>query len=121
MSLHSWVRPNTIIAVGSVDTRPDYDYSQDVAFHVFQLDDGTCAAAEVPGLDGRNVMIAKASRSGNILKVSVDNADKAWYVVLRNQDAAEVIKGAAAEKSPVGVRIKAEAGMKEIEVRLLKE
>jgi alpha-D-xyloside xylohydrolase len=121
MSLPLWARPNTIIALGSVDTRPDYDYSQDVAFHIFQLDDGTSAAAEVPGLDGRNIMTAKAARTGDILKVTVDMADKPWYVVLRSKDAVEVVKGAVAEKSPMGVRIKAEAGMKEIEVKLLNE
>lgn len=121
MSLPLWARPNTIIALGSVDTRPDYDYSQDVAFHIFQLDDGISAAAEIPGLDGRNIMTAKAARTGDILKVTVDMANKPWYVVLRSKDAVEVVKGAVAEKSPMGVRIKAEAGMKEIEVKLLNE
>jgi len=48
-------------------------------------------------------------------------ANKPWYVVLRSKDAVEVVKGAVAEKSPMGVRIKAEAGMKEIEVKLLNE
>ena len=58
MSLPLWVKPNSIIAIGSVDTRPDYDYCQDVTLHVFELDDGCTATARIPNLRGEYDMNA---------------------------------------------------------------
>ena len=41
------VRPNTIIALGAVDHRPDYDYAENVTFRVFELSDSSEAGCRL--------------------------------------------------------------------------
>ena len=36
----AFVRPNTLLAVGTVDEKPDYDYTAHSEFHLFELEDG---------------------------------------------------------------------------------
>lgn len=41
LSLPLYVKPNTILPIGSNDQVPDYDYLQDIEYHVFNLDKET--------------------------------------------------------------------------------
>lgn len=50
-SLPLFVRENSIVPIGAIDDRPDYDYKDGVAFHVFELKDR--AQASVRNLDGK--------------------------------------------------------------------
>ena len=47
MSLPLMVRPGSIVAVGSDDTRPDYDYADGVTLHVFEPQAGETASTTV--------------------------------------------------------------------------
>lgn len=118
MSLPLWVKPNSIIAIGSVDTRPDYDYCQDVTLHVFELDDGCTATARIPNLRGEYEMNARATRQGDIISITVDNADKPWSVVLHNVGSVELIEGEEVRHDSQGMYIKAGKGAKVIKVRV---
>ena len=54
LSLPLLARPNSIIAVGATDDRPDYDFADGVTFHVFEIQDGatlTCQRADAQGRD----------------------------------------------------------------------
>lgn len=42
------VHPNTVLPIGAVDNRPDYDYVSGVTFHVFELADGAEVHTTVP-------------------------------------------------------------------------
>ena len=47
LSLPLMVRPNTIIALGAADHRPDYDYAENVTFRIYELSDGSEASCHV--------------------------------------------------------------------------
>ena len=64
MSLPLLVRGNSIIAMGQEDSVPDYDYADDVTFHVFELDDNHAAVAEVHGPSGDLEMSLELTRQG---------------------------------------------------------
>lgn len=46
-TLPMMVKPNSLIAVGAVDSKPDYDFANDVSLHLFELADGQTAQAVV--------------------------------------------------------------------------
>ena len=52
MSLPLMVRPNSVIAIGNNDERPDYDYADGVTLRVYELEDGKRVIAEIPTLTG---------------------------------------------------------------------
>jgi len=64
LSLPLMVRPNSIVPVGAVDNRPDYDFPNGVTFQVFELQNGSSAKRTVPDLKGKPALTVEAMRDG---------------------------------------------------------
>ncbi|HEY5954704.1 MAG TPA: alpha-xylosidase [Terrimicrobiaceae bacterium] len=47
LSLPLMVRPNTILPIGAIDDRPDYDYADGVTFRLYEITDGSNLTCEV--------------------------------------------------------------------------
>jgi len=118
MSLPLLVRPNSLIAIGSNNQRPDYDYADNVTFHLFELEDGKTAEAVVCDLQGHSALTVSASRTGGTIEIKADGAAKPWHVVLRGIHAAASVDGAAAEATPQGLRLSPPAGATRVAVRI---
>lgn len=115
MSLPLLARPNSIIAVGSQDTRPDYDYADGVVFHVFALEDGKTAAAEVYTPKGELEMTIRVSRCGARYSVKVVGASKPWSILLRGIKTVPAAERCQCTVETLGVRIAPERGIEELE------
>ena len=105
LSLPLLARPNSIIAVGANDQRPDYDFADGVTFHIFELDDGASASAAVPTLEGGVAITVTARREGQWITVEATGATKPWSVLLRGSAIAHVVEGGTSEPDPLGARI----------------
>jgi alpha-D-xyloside xylohydrolase len=112
------VRPGSIIAVGSEDTRPDYDYADGVELHVFELEDQHRATAKVYGTDGAIALTVSAERHGRSIQVQAGGSGKPWQMILRNITEIEAAEGAKWETDQAGVRLIPEAGATRLNVRL---
>lgn len=117
-SLPVLARPNSMIAVGANDQRPDYDYADGVALHLFELEDGKSASAMVYSVQGRLELEASASRDGGVIRVTASGGSKPYSVVLRGIQAVEEAAGARVEVTESGVRLTAEPGTTEIKIKL---
>lgn len=76
LSIPCLVRENSIIAVGSVDNKPDYDYEKDVTFKVYELLNGVKAETTVYGKDSQCKMNISIIKSENEIKITVNNLEK---------------------------------------------
>lgn len=70
------VRPNTILAVGQNDTRPDYDYADGVTLYLSCFEEGKEAETEVTDLQGRTVLKVRAVREGDVIRVHTEGRDE---------------------------------------------
>lgn len=61
-SLPLMIRPNTVLALGNNDQKPDYDYADGVSLLVSAFDEGAEAKTEIPDLKGETVMTVTAKR-----------------------------------------------------------
>ena len=68
------VRPNTVLPLGAVEDRPDYDYAEGVTLRVHQLADGATVTTEVAG------STFHTRRHGNRIDVEVESPPSAWQV-----------------------------------------
>jgi alpha-D-xyloside xylohydrolase len=68
-SLPLYVRDGTILAMGAIDSRPDYDYVKDVTLKLYMSKDGE-ASCIIPDVNGNDALAVKAVRSGNIITVN---------------------------------------------------
>ncbi|WP_333792295.1 alpha-xylosidase, partial [Muricomes intestini] len=86
-SLPLLVRPNSILAVGSCDTKPDYDYCDGVKLCLSIFDEGASASTEVTDLSGKAVMTVHVKRKGKTIFLHVEGGIGNWsYEVLGNQE-----------------------------------
>jgi alpha-D-xyloside xylohydrolase len=118
MSLPLLARPNSVIPFGAVDDQPDYEYSDGVTFHVFELAEGATASTIVPTLDGEVATRLTVRREGEGIAIEVDGASGSWSVLLRGIDAIASIEGGCAETGALGVRLLPEADVRTLRVRL---
>jgi alpha-D-xyloside xylohydrolase len=75
------VRPGSVVAVGAVDGRPDYDYADGVTLRLFELPDGP-RAVSVPTLDGTTAATFAVTRTGAEVRVERTSGTAAWAVEL---------------------------------------
>ena len=105
-SLPLMVRPNSIIAVGKEDSKPDYDYADGVTLQIFDIQDGCNASATVYNVNGQPGLVSNLSRKGSNVTLSVTGAEKPWSMLIRGELHISDISGASVENCPMGIRIK---------------
>jgi alpha-D-xyloside xylohydrolase len=118
MSLPLMVRPNAVVPVGTNEQRPDYDYADDVTFHVFELEDGATASARVPGVKGDVAVTVEVSREGQRVCVRAQGASQSWSVLLRGVASVRSVEGGIAQEDALGTLLIPGKGVRTLDVRL---
>jgi len=81
-SLPLLARPGSVIPIGARDDRPDYDYPDAVALHLFGIDALDSATVRVPALGGGPGSTFAVDRDGNSIVARRLDGDRPWSVVL---------------------------------------
>ncbi|GHU18321.1 alpha-xylosidase [Spirochaetia bacterium] len=109
-SLPLLARPNSVIPFGNNSQIPDYDYADEVTFHVFELDEGASAQAQIFNPAGEPESTCTVSRKGNAYTAKNEGAAKPWKLLLRGVHAGKVIEGGKAEDTAEGILVGADPG-----------
>ena len=117
-SLPLYVRPNTLLALGSNDQKPDYDYSQQTEFHLFELEDGAVAESAITDLNGKTVFNLKAERRDGVITVTQEGQAAGWTLCLRNLSTVRKICGAHQKAGSQGVVLTPAADCRELVITL---
>lgn len=118
MSIPLMVRPNSIIAAGSIDTKPDYDYADGVTFHVFEVQDGCCASTKVYNTDGKPEMEIEIKREARRITVVKKGVNKPWSIYLREIKAVGAVDGGFSKPDSMGTRIIPGDGVQVLHIEL---
>ncbi len=111
LSLPLLVRPHSVIAVGSNDERPDYDFADGVTFQVYELADGAGElTAVVPALDGSPALTLTAGRSGPRIAVQAVGQAANWRVLLVGITQTASVEGGSSESAEHGLLVTPELG-----------
>ncbi|MFZ1056616.1 MAG: alpha-xylosidase, partial [Opitutaceae bacterium] len=113
-----YVRPGRIVAIGSVDDRPDYAYSDGVTFRLYALGDGDEASASVPDMKGQLAARVSVGRKGRSVEATLEGSAKGWRLQLAGCKSVEAVEGGSAEGDPLGVVITANPGVRTLRARL---
>ena len=120
LSLPLFVRPGTILPVGEVDDRPDYDYTNGTIFRIYELADGQSISRAVPTIRGEPGIRLTAKRTGRTITATLDGrpAGKSWQLQLAGVKAVAAAKGGTAAAHPLGVLISPTRGNRKLQVTL---
>ena len=83
MSLPLMVRPGTVLPLGAVDSKPDYDYLDDLELHVYQLAEGDSDQVDIPDLKGNRAATFTVTMMDGKAKVETDSS-KPYTVIVHN-------------------------------------
>ncbi|MCX7643243.1 MAG: alpha-xylosidase, partial [Armatimonadetes bacterium] len=119
LSLPLMVRPNSIVPVGAVDNRPDYDFPNGVTFQVFELQNGSQAKRTVPDLKGKPALTIEVRREGRKIEVQVQGERKEnWRLQLRNIHTVQTVEKGTAQPDPQGTIIVPEKGAEKLVIEV---
>jgi alpha-D-xyloside xylohydrolase len=104
LSIPCLVKENSIIAVGAVDTKPEYDYAKDVTLKVYQLAEGTEAKTRVYNMAAELKLSAGVLKEGNRITITVQNFSEGvpYKVYLHNVKNLASVTGAAIQEDEKG-------------------
>lgn len=117
-SLPLFVRGNSILPLGAVNDRPDYDFADGVELAVYSLEEGASATAVVRDRQGAVELTATATRSGKVITLQVDGNGKAFKVTLHGVGAIASVDGAGAALNGAAVEVPAGAKSAAVKVQL---
>jgi alpha-D-xyloside xylohydrolase len=118
LSLPLMVRPNSVIAVGACDDRPDYDYGAGVTLQVYEMADGGRATAVIPSVSGGVDATFEVGRRGDTITIERQGTARRWQVLLVNVTSVGSVEGGTAGESPQGVLVQPTGDRDRIQVRL---
>ena len=114
-SLPVFVRENTLLPIGAVDTTVDYELEKDVQIQVYEVNE--TASCEVVTRKGETAFTVKAVREGNKLTLEASAENGGMTYLLRNiHEIADVTGGSIVKDTENGINIVPEGCRQEIEL-----
>ena len=104
LSIPMMVKENSIIPVGAVNNRADYDFGKDVTLKIFNLVDNKEALAEVVNGKTEVVLSAKAIKTNNTITINVEAKDS-YSLVLVGIKEVKNVEGATVTLEEKGIRL----------------
>jgi alpha-D-xyloside xylohydrolase len=86
-----YVRPGSVIPMGAVDDRPEYDFATGVTLCPYQLDDGARTSLRVPDAAGELAASFLVVRDGDDVEVRRTSGSQAWSVQLPGSEVSGVL------------------------------
>ncbi|MCC5895938.1 MAG: alpha-xylosidase [Alkalibacterium sp.] len=105
MSLPLLAKPNSLIVEGSVNTKAEYNYAEDITVHVFELSDGLKAATTIVDTKGEKMGSVSITREETNYTVTTEGL-KNVQILLRNVKEVLDSDGGEVESHALGTLIK---------------
>ncbi|TVR49355.1 MAG: alpha-xylosidase [Puniceicoccaceae bacterium] len=119
LSLPLFVRPGTLLPMGTCEDRPDYAFSQDVRFRLYELAEGQSTERIVPTLTGEDGLRLRVHRRGRVLEVEANPSDRAdWRLELVGIPSVARVEGGSAQEGDGGVVLAPAEGSSGMKIEL---
>jgi alpha-D-xyloside xylohydrolase len=118
MSLPLMVRPNSVIAIGNSQNRPDYDYGDGVTLQVYELEEGKHVLLVIPSIKGDIEIKFELKRESGTLTVVRQGAAKPWKLLLVGIKSVNSINNGTEESTPAGTLVTLSAAVNHLRISL---
>lgn len=118
LSLPLMVRPNSIVPVGSTDSRPDYDYVDGVDLQVFAVEKWQTVQTAVHNTNGQKELVATVRRMEETMTVNVQHTGKPFSITLRGVFAVQAVENGDWIHTDLGIRIQPQDRQRAVVIKL---
>jgi alpha-D-xyloside xylohydrolase len=101
----AFVRPGSVLPIGSRDDRPDYPYEEDVTLRVYEFADDDRTMVTVPATTGEVAAAFEVVRDDGTLTVRRLEGTAAWRLLLMGVPSVTTVSGGTVVPSPNGIEI----------------
>lgn len=91
------IKENSIIAVGSKNNKPDYDYIKDVSLLAYELKEDTKANAKVLDMKCNELLEVEVLKHENNITIESTGTDSSWTLILKDVVNVSSVNGATFE------------------------
>ena len=119
LSLPLMVRPGTILPLGAIDDRPDYDYTDGVTFRVYELTDNREMTCTVSAPQRAEAVKLSIRRTGHRVTARASGGISVrWQLQLAGAQTVTAQNGARATPDPLGMILEPAEGGHQLEFEL---
>lgn len=118
MSLPLFVKSNTILPIGTVETRPDYDYLDGITFKLYHFEDGVKKQIEIYDSKGNKAGEISVSKDKKSMTIVADTQGKPYHVQLVNHASVQGTSSGKWSAADEGVIITPDLSDKEVIINL---
>jgi alpha-D-xyloside xylohydrolase len=119
LTLPLMVRPGTVLPMGAIDERPDYDYRDGVTFRVYEFSDDVELTRAVSGPHGAGTMQLSVQRTGQRVTARVSGgASFHWRLQCAGMNTVKPLSGTRPSADPLGTILQPADGSHQIEFEL---
>jgi alpha-D-xyloside xylohydrolase len=105
MSLPLWVRPDSVIPLGSRNDRPDYDYADQVTLRVYPFVEGTHKTVSIPNPSGETACKFDITYQDAKFSIIPDRDGKPWQVELVGIQKVVAVEGGSFTETKSGTQV----------------
>jgi alpha-D-xyloside xylohydrolase len=116
LSLPIYIRENTVLAIGANSQRPDYDYTEGLELHVFNLQEGQLAQTSIIDLQGKCVLDIKIQQQANQYEMVFTKLSKPCTCIMHGIKTIEVcgLESIVTQTIDQGCKLNLPAGLEHI-------
>lgn len=118
LSIPLMVRPNSILPLGAVDDRPDYDYADGVTFRVYELLDGDLVCNVVTPQRAQSVQLNIRRRGKHVTASITGETSVRWRLQLAGTKTVGVQNDVRTFADPFGIVLQPVQGSRQLEFEL---
>ncbi|WP_133014865.1 alpha-xylosidase [Clostridium cuniculi] len=118
LSIPMMIKENSIIAIGSEDTKPDYDYRKDVSLLAYELKEGVKTSTKVLDIHNNEELYVEVLKNNKEIKVESAGTEEAWTLVLKDISNVETIEGAEFNVDGNDTLVKIKSGNSKVSIIL---
>lgn len=94
LSIPLFVKENSIVCTGSVETKPDYEYEDNCRVNIYALQDGVLVTESVYSMKNQVALQITATKSNGKIVIQTTGS-KAFTICLINEQVKEIVGGTA--------------------------
>lgn len=118
LSIPMLIKENTLIAIGSENRKPDYDFRKDVSILAYNLKENEKTATKVFDMDSKEVLKVEVVKKDSKVIITSEGTEGAWNFVLKDVASVESVSGGKAVKEGNDTKIVIDSGNSKVICKL---
>ena len=118
LSIPMLIKENSLVAVGSENTKPDYDFRKDVSVLAYNLKENEKTDTKIFDMNSNEILKVEAIKKDGEITIISEGVEGAWNFVLKDETNVESVSGGELVKEVNDTKIIVQSGNSKVICKL---